>query len=191
MIEVHPVTPERWPDLAKLFERPGPRGGAPQTAQCWCQFWRLRGRAYWDGVGGGNRAALEAEVCAGEEPGLLADLDGVAVGWCRVGPRSSFERIRHSPKLAPADDLPAWSVVCFYVHPLAKRKGVATALLDAAIARASAAGAPALEAYPVRVGHMNIDAYTGYVPMFVDAGFETVREAGRRIVVRRRLRWMV
>ena len=34
---------------------------------------------------------------------------------------------------------------------------------------------------------MNIDAYTGYLPMFLDAGFEVVREAGRRIVVRRRV----
>jgi len=34
---------------------------------------------------------------------------------------------------------------------------------------------------------MNIDAYTGYLPMFLDAGFEAVREAGRRTFVRRRL----
>jgi hypothetical protein len=35
---------------------------------------------------------------------------------------------------------------------------------------------------------MNIDAYTGYLPMFLEAGFEEVREAGRRIVVRRRVK---
>ena len=34
---------------------------------------------------------------------------------------------------------------------------------------------------------MNIDAYTGYLPMFLDAGFEQVRDAGRRVVVRKRL----
>jgi hypothetical protein len=44
-----------------------------------------------------------------------------------------------------------------------------------------------VEVYPVREGHMNIDAYTGYLPMFLDAWFEVVRDAGRRIVVRRRL----
>jgi hypothetical protein len=32
---------------------------------------------------------------------------------------------------------------------------------------------------------MNIDAYTGYRPMFLDAGFEVVRDAGRRLIVRR------
>jgi len=34
---------------------------------------------------------------------------------------------------------------------------------------------------------MNIDAYTGYLPMFLHAGFEVVRAAGRRTIVRRGL----
>jgi hypothetical protein len=40
-MEIHPVTPERWPDLADLFTRPGPRGGTPMTAGCWCMWWLL------------------------------------------------------------------------------------------------------------------------------------------------------
>ena len=104
-----------------------------------------------------------------------------------VGPRTTFERLEHSRKLARVDEQDVWSVVCFYVHPSAKRKGVASALLEAAVERASAHGAPVLEAYPVREGHMNIDAYTGYLPMFLAAGFEVVRDAGRRTLVRRTL----
>jgi GNAT superfamily N-acetyltransferase len=38
------------------------------------------------------------------------------------------------------------SLVCFYVHPSAKRRGVASALLTAAVERATAGGAPILEA---------------------------------------------
>ncbi len=34
---------------------------------------------------------------------------------------------------------------------------------------------------------MNIDAYTGYLPMYLAAGFEEVRDAGRRTIVRRKL----
>ncbi|HUF01323.1 MAG TPA: GNAT family N-acetyltransferase [Gaiellaceae bacterium] len=187
MIEVHPATAERWPDVVDLFERKGPRGGAPQTDGCWCQFWRLRGSAHWDGHGAGNRAALEEEIRGGAEPGLLAYLDGIPVGWCRAGPRESFARLDHSRKLARVDDEETWSAVCFYVHPAAKRRGVAAALLQAATARAAAHGGEFLEGYPVRTGHPNIDAYTGYLPMFVAAGFEQVRDAGRRVVVRRRL----
>jgi hypothetical protein len=32
-----------------------------------------------------------------------------------------------------------------------------------------------------------IDSFTGYLPMFLDAGFEPVSSAGRRTIVRRRL----
>lgn len=187
MIEVEAATPDRWNDVVSLFERKGPRGGTPQTDGCWCQFWHLRGKAYWDGHGSGHRARLEAEVKAGSEPGLLAYRDGVPVGWCRVGPRETFERLEHSPKLARVDDEEVWSVVCFYVHPGAKRDRVASTLLDTAVARAAAQGARVLEGYPVAEGHMNIDAYTGYLPMFLAAGFEPVRDAGRRTIVRRYL----
>jgi GNAT superfamily N-acetyltransferase len=181
------VTSDRWDDVIDLFERKGPHGGNPQTNGCWCQFWHLRGNAYWDGHGAENRSRLEAEIRGGTEPGLLAYADGGPVGWCRLGPRESFERLEHSRKLARVDDQATWSVVCFYVHPSAKRKGIASALLDAAIVRATGHGAPILEGYPVPEGHMNIDAYTGYLPMFLDAGFEVARPAGRRTIVRRAL----
>ena len=186
-IEIHPATPERWDDLAELFERKGPHGGTPQTDGCWCQFWHLRGKAYFDGHGAKNRERLEAEILGVEEPGLLAYVDDVPAGWCRLGPREGFERLEHSRKLARVDDQDVWSVVCFYVHPSAKRSGVASALLDAAVDRATAARAPILEGYAVREGHMNIDAYTGYLPMFLAAGFEVLRPAGRRTIVRRML----
>jgi len=187
VIDVRVATPDRWPDVVDLFERPGPRGGTPQTNGCWCQFWHLRGKAYWAGHGAPNRARLEKQVQGGDVPGLLAYLDGEPVGWCRLGPRETFERLKHSPRLARVDDEDVWSVVCFYVHPAAKRKSIASALLEAAIAHATAHGAPILECYPVAEGHMNIDAYTGYLPMFLTAGFEPVRAAGRRTIVRRAL----
>lgn len=187
-IEISTATPERWSDVANLFTRPGTRGGTPQTDGCWCRFWHLRGKAYWENHGDANRAALEVEILSGSEPGLLASVDGQVVGWCRVGARESFERLEHSRKLARIDSTSAWAIVCFYVHPEARREGVASALLEAATGRAEEHGAAVLEAYPVAPGHMNIDAYTGYLPMFLAAGFEPVREAGRRTIVRRRLR---
>ena len=58
-VDVHVVTPDRWGDVVDLFERPGPRGGTPQTNGCWCQFWHLRGKAYWAGHGARNRMGFE------------------------------------------------------------------------------------------------------------------------------------
>ena len=60
-------------------------------------------------------------------------------------------------------------------------------LLDAAVELAAKAGVPALEAYAARPEHPNIDSYTGYLPMFLRAGFEPVGDGGRRTIVRRRL----
>ena len=183
-VVVRAATPARWKDIVALFERPGPRGGTPIPSGCWCQFWHLRGRAYWEDHGERNRARLEQEVRAGPPPGLIAYEEGDSVGWCRIGPRSSFERLQHSRTLLePADD-EVWSIVCFYVHPSAKRRGVASALLAASIPYARAAGATLVEGYAARPDHPNIDSYTGYLPMFLAAGFEEVRSAGRRTIVR-------
>jgi GNAT superfamily N-acetyltransferase len=187
MIEVRTATPERWADVVDLFERRGPRGGTPFTAGCWCQYWHLRGKAYDEGWGDPNRARLEQQVVSGDVPGLLAYVQGAPVGWCRLGPRETFERLEHSPRLARVDDEDVWSLVCFSVHVSARGQGVATALLEAATAHAAAHGVRVLEAYPVREGHHVIDSFTGYLPMFLAAGFEPVRDAGRRTVVRRRL----
>lgn len=186
-IEVQALTAKRLDDVVELFQRPGPHGGTPQPDGCWCQFWHLRGKAYRDGHGAGNRARFEDEVRRGHPPGLLAYVGGKPVGWCRLGPRGSFERLKHARKLAPVDDQDAWALVCFFVHPSAKRMGVASALLESAVEHARSRGAIAVEGYPVAEGHMNIDAYTGYLPMFIAAGFEPVRAAGRRTIVRKRL----
>jgi GNAT superfamily N-acetyltransferase len=186
-LAVRPVTAERWNDLSDLFRRRGPRGGRPIVAGCWCQFWHLRGKAFGEHYGARNRRRLQQQVRGSPPPGLLAYLGGEAVGWCRVGPRTDFARLEASPRLALVDDEPVWSVVCFYVHPAAKRQGVASALLEAAEAFAAEHGASVLEGYAVDARHPNVDAYTGYLPMFLDAGYDVVKEAGRRTIVRRRV----
>ncbi len=186
-VEVLPVTPDRWPDLVDLFTRKGPRGGTPVTDGCWCQFWLLRGKEASEAWGAPGARRLQREVKSGSEPGLLAYLDGVPVGWCRIGPREMFDRLEHSATLRRVDDEPVWSVVCFYVHPTAKRRGVARALLAGAEALAARHGARLVEAYPVGPKQINLDAYTGYAPMYTAAGYDTVRRAGRRTVVRKQV----
>jgi GNAT superfamily N-acetyltransferase len=187
VVEVVPVTQDRWSDVADLFTRKGPRGGTPMTDGCWCQFWLLRGKEASDKWGAPGRRRLQGEVRRGTEPGLLAYVDGVPVGWCRIGPRAMFDRLEHSASLRRVDDEPVWSVVCFYVHPSAKRMGVATALLKGAEDHAARHGARLVEAYPVGPKQINLDAYTGYAPMYEAAGYDIVRRAGRRTVVRKRV----
>ena len=168
-LEVRPVTSDRWTDLAELF---GERGA---SSGCWCMWFRVTPKAWQHGAGAGNRAAMSAIVAAGEVPGLLAYRDGKPVGWVSVAPRRVFERIVGPPQLVPEDRV--WSIVCFFIGAGQRGRGVAQALLGAAVDHARANGAKVLEAYPVeREGTSNADAYTGPRAMFEKAGF---REVGR------------
>jgi GNAT superfamily N-acetyltransferase len=183
-LEVHPLTPDRWDDLAVLFDRPGDARG------CWCMYWRVRGSEFDRLWGRGARAAFREVVEAGPPPGLLAYRDGRPVGWCAVAPRETYPRILRSRVVGPVDDQPAcWAVVCFYVERGERRAGVAAVLLDAAVERAAAGGAEAVEGYPKDTGggrrHAN-ELFVGSVPMFRRAGFEEVgRRAPTRPIMRR------
>jgi GNAT superfamily N-acetyltransferase len=133
-----------------------------------------------------KRAALEARARDGTPIGLLGYLDGEPVAWCAVAPRKTFR------PLGGVEDADAstvvWSVVCFFVPRAARGRGMAGAMLDAAIARARDAGADVLEAYPV-VPDSPSYRFMGFTPMFLERGFEEQGMAGtRRHVMRLDLR---
>jgi GNAT superfamily N-acetyltransferase len=172
-----PLTPARFGDLARLFEE----GGDPRW--CWCTWFRFRGSG-WGSTSASHRDALRELIERGEPehpgPGLLAYRGGLAVGWVSLGPREDFERLVHSKVLAPVDDVPVWSIVCFVVSRSVRGQGIARRLLDAAIDYARARGATTLEAYPVEVvaGRVpDANAFRGTLSMFERAGF---REVARR-----------
>lgn len=176
MVAIEPVTPDRLPDVAALFGQ----GGDPRW--CWCAWYRVRNADFSKGSGERHREIFESAVVDGEAvgraPGLLAYDDAGPIGWVSVGPRSDYERLTHSRALAPVDDAPVWSIVCFVVARRSRGQGVARALLDAAVAYARDHGATMLEAYPVDVAEgERIDSasvYRGTLAMFERAGFEVV-----------------
>ena len=175
-LEFQPLTPDRIPDLATLFDQ----GGDPKW--CWCTFFRIRGRDFSNATGADNREVLSAAAVEGKRlghaPGLVAYDDGAAVGWVGLSPREDYERLTFAKVLAPVDDTPVWSIVCFVVGRKSRGQGVATALLTAAIEYARDHGATTLEAYPVdvpdgkRVPAANV--FNGALSMFEQAGFSVV-----------------
>jgi GNAT superfamily N-acetyltransferase len=196
-VEIRPLTPGRLPDLAALFGQ----GGDPRW--CWCSFHRGGGSTAprRDDRVATNRAVLEdaARTAAdrGRAPGLVAYLGGEAVGWVSMAPREEFEGLERSTVLRRVDDRPVWSITCFVVGKRDRGRGIAAALLDAAISYAANHGATLLEAYPFDAGGRRIQAvyaYRGSLSMFERAGFEVVAErqfkAGTPVwpIVRRRLR---
>ena len=194
-VDIQPLTPDRLPDLAKLFGE----GGDPKW--CWCSFYRVRNVDFRSATPAGNRAVLESAVTQlapeGRAPGLVAYRDGEAVGWVSLGPRDDYERLQHSRILAPVDDRPVWSIVCFVVARAARGQGVGHALLEAAVDYAREHGATLLEGYPVDTAGERIlsaNAYKGTVAMFERAGFKVAerRQANKastpRPIVRRAVR---
>ena len=194
-LEILPLTRGRLPDLASLFDQ----GGDPKW--CWCASFRLRSLDFTKADPESNRRVLEAAVrtTAKEQraPGLIAYRDGEAIGWVSLGPRDDYERLKHSKVLAPIDEKPVWSIVCFVVGRRARRKGVASALLEAAVDYARGHGATTLEAYPVEIDGGRIpsaNAYMGTLAMFERAGFEVIerrqwnRATAVRPIVRREIR---
>ena len=182
-LTVQPLTPDRFADLAALFQE----GGDPKW--CWCQFYRERGLDWSNSTADDNRERLASLTREGPPPGLVAYRDGRPVGWVSLAPRPAFDRLNHAKVLAPVDDQPVWSIVCFVVSRTARGKGVATALLDGAIEWARGQGATLLEAYPADTGGRKIaaaNAYHGTLSMFESAGFEVVarRQLNRTTPVR-------
>ena len=191
-LEILPLTPDRLPDVAMLFGQ----GGDPRF--CWCAWYRVRSVNFKTTTAEANRTVLQQATnslaAEGRAPGLLAYRDGEPIGWVSLGPRDDYERLQHSKVLAPVDDRPVWSIICFVVARRARGQGVARALLGAAIAYARDHGATLLEAYPADTDGGRIPAahaFKGTVSMFEAAGFEVVerRQANRtsapRPIVRR------
>ncbi len=112
-------------------------------------FWRLARREWEAGKGARNRRALMAIVRRGAEPGILAYAGGEPVGWCAVAPRQDYVALARSRVLRPLDDAPVWSISCLFVQRSWRRRGISSALLEAAAEHAGRHGARIVEGYPV------------------------------------------
>lgn len=164
-----PVTSETWPDFEALFEAPG----GPKY--CWCMVWRhMRDRQ--TATNADRKQAIKSLVEAGTPVGLLAYSNDQPVAWCSVAPRESLR------KLSPRQDNTergVWAIVCFFVRRDHRKTGVASALLDAAVEHALAAGASTIEASPVDPDSPSY-RFMGFRDMYRRRGFRETGMAGSR-----------
>jgi hypothetical protein len=180
-LTMRPLTAETWPALEDLFGRAGASNG------CWCMYWRI-GPRYHERPRDENRLVHRQRARTAQQLGILAFDGPTAVGWCQLAPRSELAWLDQVRIFKPVDDLPVWSVPCFYVRRTQRERGVMDALIDAAIVTASQAGAPALEAYPVDTeipGHTG-NLFVGVASSFTRRGFLVVaRRKPDRPIMRR------
>ena len=172
---IKPLTPSRIDDFAHVLKSSG------SGSSCWDLWPRLAGaeqRA--DGLDRSSamrRAKLASLATRRRAPGLLAYRDREAVGWVSIGPRLDYHRLANSKATPALDELPVWVIPCITVRREARGQGVAIALIRAAVAYATARGAPAVEAYPRAAGERVHDewAFYGTAALFRKAGFTRVR----------------
>ena len=156
------VTRSTRTDFEELFGQPG----APKY--CWCMAWRHSSREHVQNEE--KKRMMMALIEAGTPVGIIAEVDGKAVGWCSVAPRETYRKL--SPQQDGAET-GIWSIVCFYVPRALRGGGLAAALLDAAIDHAFAKGARAIEAYPVDQASPSY-RFMGFSDMFKARGFHEV-----------------
>ena len=192
---------------ARVTAAPGDRGGAVRVeplaarhlaayqalfeaahAPCFCRYWHFAGtKNQWlarcaEAPGENLQEATEALSAADPTShGLLALAgDGRAVGWLKVAPILALPKLRGLPvyRAVPAPPGVAFGIGCVLVHPDARRRGVARALLAAAPAYARGLGATHLEAYPRRSSVPLHDEEVGQGPeaLFRAAGFALVHD---------------
>ena len=180
--EFQPLTPERWPDLERLFGEHGAYGG------CWCMWWRITRSQFSKQQGEGNRQALHEIVASGEVPGILAYVEGEPVGWCSVAPRDSYPSLNRSRVLKKLDDTPVWSIVCFYVDKGHRSQGLTLDLIRAAIEYVRGQGGRVIEAYPTQPKGERlppVSSYMGLPSLFEQAGFVECRRPSQSKVIMR------
>ena len=183
ILEIHPLTAERWPDFEKLFSVHGAPSG------CWCMWWRLSRREFRENQGEGNRRAMKTIVESGEVPGILCYHEGKPVGWCSVAPRKRYGSLERSPVLKRQDDVAVWSIVCFFVAKSSREQGVAEELVRGAVEYVKSQGGKVVEAYPTlpkQDRRAPASIYMGVPAIFEKAGFvECARPSMGRVIMRR------
>jgi GNAT superfamily N-acetyltransferase len=176
--------------------------GARGTARiCQCQRYKLhRGEAFAKFTVAERARRLREQTRCGHADaettsGLVAYLDGEAVGWCAVEPRPAFHGLARNNRVPwegrdeDKTDGSVWAVTCVFVRAGFRGRGVAYALARAAVETARERGARAIEAYPMLTTpgqKITLDEiHVGTTSMFSAAGLSEVnRPTLRRVVMR-------
>lgn len=171
---VRRLTPARMDDLARVLSGSWGRG-------CWCMYPRLTAAMERELPGPGSIAqrrerAMTALARRRRAPGLLAYEGDEVVGWVAVAPRAELARVEASRATPRVDDEDVWVVPCVTVRKRERGRGIALALIRAAVEYAANQGAPAVEAYPRAGGTRTSDdsVYYGTEALFRRAGFRPI-----------------
>ncbi|MEO5570145.1 MAG: GNAT family N-acetyltransferase [Bacteroidia bacterium] len=177
----HPLDKSRWNDFVKLFGERGACGG------CWCMNWRLKSSDFEKMKGEKNKKEIQKVVNSGEPVGVIGYINDEPVAWCAVAPREKFLRLENSRVLKRIDELPVWSVTCFFINKKFRRQGVSVQMLIGVIDYCKKQKVKSIKAYPQELKKDLPDVFvrTGIASSFIKAGFkEAARNSETRPIMR-------
>jgi GNAT superfamily N-acetyltransferase len=180
-LDIRPVSPDQHDAVLRYFDLVA-YADNPAWSDCYCMA-PLKPKSE-SRTRNENRASRSELIHSAKANGLVAYRVGRVVGWCHAAPKRELLNVP-----AGSADEAVGAVVCFVVAPDARRQGIATALLAAAVEHLRERGMTSAEAYPRTAdeGATPQALYVGPKAMYVRAGFTPVREIGEFTVVRRAL----
>ena len=190
-VVVKPLAPSLHDDLMRFFDFSA-YADNPHWAACFC-MWPLAssGDEHSSRTKEQNRAARSTVIRSGRGNGLVAYRLGRVVGWCHAAPKTELPILAACDPNAATDESTG-AIMCFVVSPDARRQGVATSLLDAALEYLRERGMTAVEAYPPLQSPDDPQKwpqtnYQGPLSMYQKVGFNEVSRNKWTITVRRDL----
>ena len=181
-VSIRPISPDQHEAVMHFFDLVA-YADNPNWSKCFCMERLVTD--YDARTKEQNRETRSELIKSAKANGLVAYRLGRVVGWCHAAPKSELLNI---PEPRPAD---AGAIVCFVVAPDQRNQGIATALLDAAVAYLKRRGMKTVEAYPV-IGEVSpsrwvFQNYLGPLAMYVKAGFAIAEQLDGQAIVRRAL----
>lgn len=161
----------------------------PDWGDCYCYFYLAdpAKEDWFSRTGEQNRRSVSELIARGEMYGYLAYVEGKVAGWCHAGPKTNFSGLLAGQDLVDSDTPKTGSIVCFVVAAAYRRRGIATALLEAACQGFVGLGLRFAEAYPSLHAAGDGANYNGPLRMYLEAGFAIHRKFPTYQVVRKAL----
>jgi GNAT superfamily N-acetyltransferase len=183
------LSKKTWPDFMRLFSQ----GNGWDHCQCMhfhrpCALPKEKWLPTRAERAVRNRREKKALVDAGHSHGILVYANGEPVGWCQYGPSEELPRIdnkrnyrAHAPERATQK---LWRITCFAVLKNYRKRGVASAALNAALESIRKNGGVVVEAYPIASWQSRAfgnESTHGTASMFKKHGFKVVARLSHTI----------